>query len=246
MKVRAACHIHSNWSYDGSWTVEELASEFSRRGYRALMMSEHDRGFTPARLHEYREACCRASSDRILVVPGIEYSEATNTVHVLTWGKIPFLGENMPTSELLAAVKRAGGLAVLAHPCRRNAWRSFNLDWARNLTGIELWNRKADGWCPSSRAAAMIARTGVASFTGLDFHSRKQMFPIAMSLDLKGALTEESVLECLRAGRCQPYFSSLHLNQTAATTLLLTLSFLETGRRFGRWIYRKVKPIHLS
>lgn len=237
--IKAACHIHSEWSYDGKWSLPRLAAEFGRRGYRVLLMTEHDRGFTRARLYEYREACCRASSERILVLPGIEYSDATNTVHVLTWGEVPFLGENVPTSELLDAVQRAEGVAVLAHPCRRNAWRSFELDWARNLTGIELWNRKTDGWCPSSKAAALIARTGAASFTGLDFHSRKQMFPMAMSLDLDGALTEKSVVECLRALRCQPYFSNIHLSQTATTTLLLTLSLLETGRRFARWVYRR-------
>src|SRR5687767_13151947 len=114
--VTAACHIHSNWSYDGKWTLPELAGEFSQRGYRVLMVTDHDKGFTESRRIEHREACAQASSDNILLVPGIEYSDAQNVVHILVWGPVPFLGEGLPTLELLKAVKAAGGLAVMAHP----------------------------------------------------------------------------------------------------------------------------------
>ncbi len=56
MEVLAACHLHSTWSYDGSWTIEALAERFGQRGHRVLMMTEHDRGFTQARYDEFREA----------------------------------------------------------------------------------------------------------------------------------------------------------------------------------------------
>src|SRR5271169_2808950 len=105
MEVLAACHVHSKWSYDGSWSLEALSAKFSRRGCRILMMTEHDRGFTAARLNQYRVACADVSSERILVVPGIEYSDAANRIHVLVWGHVPFLGEGLPTSEMLERVK---------------------------------------------------------------------------------------------------------------------------------------------
>src|SRR5258708_38741116 len=107
MKVLAACHVHSAWSYDGSWSLQDLSAKFSRHGCRVLMMTEHDRGFSASRLAEYREACAQASSDRLLVVPGIEYSDPTNRIHVLVWGKIPFLGEGLPTGEMLDSVQAA-------------------------------------------------------------------------------------------------------------------------------------------
>src|SRR3972149_9218864 len=97
MKIAVACHVHSNWSYDGSWPLEKLAPEFSARGYRVLMMTEHDRGFSEQKWRQYREKCAQVCSEKILVVPGIEYSDATNVVHVLTWGDVPFLGEKLPT-----------------------------------------------------------------------------------------------------------------------------------------------------
>src|SRR5215475_1961087 len=104
MNVLAVCHVHSEWSYDGSWSLQALASKFSRRGIRILMMTEHDRGFTPSRWQQYRDACASVSSDQMLVVPGIEYSDPTNRVHVLVWGQIPFLGEGRPTTQLLRTV----------------------------------------------------------------------------------------------------------------------------------------------
>jgi len=124
MEVLAACHVHSKWSYDASWSLEALSDRFSRRGSRILMMTEHDRGFSASRLEQYRAACAQASSDKILVVPGIEYSDATNRTHVLVWGNIPFLGEGLPTGEMLEAARAANGLAVLAHPSRQDAWRT--------------------------------------------------------------------------------------------------------------------------
>src|SRR5580704_16965078 len=108
MEHLAVCHAHSNWSYDGSWSLEALSSKFSRQGCRVLMMTEHDRGFTAARFDQYREACAQASTAEILVVPGIEYSDTANRMHVLAWGPVPFLGEGLATSEMLDAVQAAG------------------------------------------------------------------------------------------------------------------------------------------
>jgi hypothetical protein len=243
MKVAAACHVHSNWSYDGSWTITELASEFSRRGYRVLMMTEHDRGFTADRLGQYRDACLQASSDKILVIPGIEYSDSSNTVHVLTWGEVPFLGEGVPTNEVLNAVKEAAGVAVLAHPARRDAWKSFDPAWGDSLLGIEVWNRKADGWSPSQRATSLLDATGAMPFVGMDFHERRQLFPLAMSLELEGSATEKSVLACFTARRCIPYAFGVALSFGALRAGMAALGPLESCRRSCAWIYRKVTAI---
>jgi hypothetical protein len=127
--IRAACHVHSDWSYDGQWPLERIATAFSRRGYRVVMLTEHDRTFDEPRRLEYREACHRASSDRILLLPGIEYSDSASCVHLLTWGDVPFLGVDVKTEGALAAVAGSGGVAVFAQPTRREAWKVFNRAW---------------------------------------------------------------------------------------------------------------------
>jgi predicted metal-dependent phosphoesterase TrpH len=115
MEHIAVCHVHSQWSYDGSWSLEALSGKFRQRGCRILMMTEHDRGFAQSRLNEFREACAGVSTDKILVIPGIEYSDSANRVHVLVWGRVPFLGEGLPTGEMLEGARAANGIAVLAH-----------------------------------------------------------------------------------------------------------------------------------
>jgi hypothetical protein len=203
MTVTAACHIHSQWSYDGKWSLPELAAAFSRRGYRVLMVTEHDRGFSPERIDHFRHACSEASSSQLLVLPGIEYSDRDNRIHVLVWGQVPFLGENLETINLLAAVKTHGGVSVLAHPSRREAWKRFDPKWNEFLLGIEVWNRKTDGWSPSPHAPHMIADSMIP-FVGMDFHTARQMFPLAMRLTLSGPISESVVLDCLRSHRCSP------------------------------------------
>jgi PHP domain len=243
MEVLAACHVHSKWSYDGSWSLEDLRAKFSRRGCRVLMMTEHDRGFTAGRLDEYREACARASSDKILVVPGIEYSDATNRVHVLVWGPVPFLGEGLPTSKMLEAVKAADGLAVLAHPSREDAWKTFEPSWAGQLLGIEVWNRKYDGWAPSQTAPALLLTASAIPFVGLDFHTQRQSFPLTMTLDIQGDVSEETVLESLRSRRCYARAFSQPLNQSMVRNSLPVLNMAERSRRMGASIVRYARGV---
>jgi hypothetical protein len=233
MEVLAVCHVHSKWSYDGSWALDELSARFTRRGYRVLMMTEHDRGFTAARLDEYRRACSQASTDKMLIVPGIEYSDAANRVHVLVWGPVPFLGESLATNEMLEAVKASNGLAVLAHPSRREAWKSFEPSWIDRILGIEVWNRKYDGWAPSQTAPALQSKTGAIPFVGLDFHTRRQAFPLAMALEINGDVSEETVIESLRSRRCYARAFRQPLNQSMGRNALPILNMAEWGRRIG-------------
>ena len=231
MEILATCHVHSNWSYDGSWSLEALSSKFSSSGSRVLMMTEHDRGFSPARFGSYREACAKASSDRILVVPGIEYSDASNTVHVLVWGPVPFLGEGLPTGQMLKGVQDAGGIAVLAHPSRRDAWRLFESSWAEGLLGVEVWNRKYDGWAPGKEAPSLVRAADAVPFVGLDFHTQRQSFPLAMALDLNGPTSESAVLDCLKSRQCSASAFGLPVSEGLIHGALPLLDFAERGRR---------------
>jgi hypothetical protein len=233
MEVLAASHVHSKWSYDGSWSLDALSARFGSRGYRVLMMTEHDRGFTADRLVEYRAACSKASSGKILVMPGMEYSDATNRFHVLVWGPVPFLGEGLPTGEMLEAVQAASGLAVFAHPSRREAWKSFEPTWADRLLGIEIWNRKYDGWTPSRTAPALLGTTGAIPFVGLDFHTVRQSFPLGMALDVRGEVSEETVLDSLRSHRCDARAFGLPLSQNIVRRALPVLNVAERSRRMA-------------
>ena len=243
METLAASHIHSSWSYDGSWTLEALAFKFRAQGHQVLLMTEHDRGFTEDRFQQFRRACAAASSDQMLVVPGIEYSDADNRVHVLVWGLSSFLGESLPTNQMLDQVAAANGVAVLAHPSRRNAWKSFEPHWADRLVGIEAWNRKYDGWAPGKDASALLGAVAESiPFVGLDFHTARQSFPLAMALTVNHAnLTEESVVNCIRARECYPKVFGRALTDSVFCKSKPLLIAAEQSRRTARFLFRSAK-----
>jgi len=240
IRIPALSHVHSEWSYDGSWKLDDLVREFSGRGYRVMLTTEHDRGFTQSRWTDYRAACHQASTENLLIVPGIEYSDPENIIHILTWGDVPFLGENLPTKTVLQGVRKAGGVAVLAHPSRRKAWQRFDPAWSEYLTGIEVWNRKTDGWRPSPDAAALLVLAGCQPFVGVDFHDRKQLFPLAMVLDCPMPLSHEVVMDCLRSRHCEPRAFDIALKSGVRQAMQVSLLPLEAARRGSRWIYRRM------
>ena len=92
------------------------------------------------------------------------------------------------------------GISVLAHPSRRGAWRLFEPEWAQYLDGIELWNRKTDGWAPSRHAPLLLKRYSAHPFVGMDLHDRRQLFPLGMRIMTSEAVTEESMLANVKAG----------------------------------------------
>lgn len=218
-----------------------MSAKFAARGCRVLMMTEHDRGFTTARYREYREACAKASSDKIFVLPGIEYSDKDNRVHVLTWGPVPFLGENLPTREMLAKVRAHGGVAVLAHPGRKAVWKSFDPEWSGNLLGIEAWNRKDDGWAPSKTAPNLLRPGNWIPFVGLDFHTWRQSFPLTMALEMEGEFTEETVVHCLKSRRCHALAFGLPLSDKIFSRSESVLNVAEKARRTVASVLRSTK-----
>jgi hypothetical protein len=200
-----AMHAHSKWSYDADWSLARIGRMFGRIGARAVMMTEHDTGFDAHRFADYVAECREASTPACRIIPGIEYSSPDNDIHILTWGLDRFLGEGRETLHTLRDVAEAGGVAVFAHPKRREVWRRFSADWVPYLAGIEVWNRKTDGLAPCREALSLVVETGLPAIVGVDFHRRQQIWPllnrfrIGSADDLEGAL-----VQALRAGAVEP------------------------------------------
>ncbi|BBH68019.1 hypothetical protein ACTI_47040 [Actinoplanes sp. OR16] len=205
--VRVAAHVHSAWSDDATWKLPDIAAAFAERGFRVVLLADHSREFQPERLDEYAAACAAASTDEVLLVPGIEYNDPDNVVHVPVWGQVPFYGHAPDITELLGKVAADGGVAVLAHPWRRDAWRRYDPVWTELLTGVEVWNRKYDGLAPNRRAAELARREGLRPFASVDFHTRRQLFPLGVDLTLDGdTIDRDAVERALKAGRFTPMF----------------------------------------
>lgn len=236
--IRVAAHVHSEWSYDAEWPLTDLVKAFRERGYDAVLMAEHDRGFDDAGWEAYRSACVEASTDELLLVPGMEYEDSASLVHVPVWGvDLPFLGAARPTEELLRDAKEHDAFTVFAHPARRDAIESFRPEWAPLLDAVEIWNRHYDGIAPYPRGRSFAAGHGLRPFAALDFHTRRQFFPLALALEVE-AVSATAVVEALRAGRFRPEaFGTSALRFTGG----LPGAALRTGERLRRGIRGPVR-----
>lgn len=242
--IRAAAHVHSDWSYDGSWALDDLSAALKRRGYDAVLMAEHDRGFDQERWLEYRQACAAATAGvGILVVPGIEYSDPENVVHVPVWGEdLPFLGEGRRTADLIAEAAEAGAAPMLAHPERRDAWNRVGQESIERLVGVEVWNRKYDGWAPGSLASELCGRNeGITPFFGLDFHTHRQFFPLAMGIDVEPTATSVDVIDALLQRRCRPLAFGVDGGRFLRGPGLGAARAAERSRRMVRPAVRRVR-----
>jgi predicted metal-dependent phosphoesterase TrpH len=229
--VRFAAHVHSTWSYDGTCSLEEVASVFRRFGYDGVLMSEHSRTFDQERWEAYRAACQKASRG-ILLVPGIEYEDDSNTVHVLVWGDLPFIESHSSTGETLRGVRSHHGISVLAHPRRKDALDHVSAADRALLDGIETWNRRDDGWAPRLRARDVLADgPGLLDFVGLDFHRRLDFFPLALRLGVSGSLTNDAVFEALSTRRSSPEAFRLPAGRFYEGIPRTLLSGIDAGRR---------------
>ncbi|HEX8820866.1 MAG TPA: CehA/McbA family metallohydrolase [Archangium sp.] len=127
--VRGAFHVHTTGS-DGRGTVEEVAAAAKAAGLRFVVLTDHN-DLGP------REP---AFVDGVLLVPGVELS--TEHGHLVAFGlQRPLEGVRpwMDGGEAEAAVEKAGGVSVLAHPVqRRNPWR--HPEAARRADGFELYS----------------------------------------------------------------------------------------------------------
>jgi hypothetical protein len=237
--VRIASHIHSEWSYDAEWSLHDIARAFRRRRYDVVLMSEHDREFTEQRWKDYQQACQEASTDGILLVPGIEYEDADNVVHTPVWGTdVPFLGSGRSTLELLRSANSEGAVAVLAHPWRRNAVSRYHPDWAPLLSAVEIWNRKYDGFAPHLQCYEFTNQYGLRPFVSLDFHTGRQFFPLAMTVQIEAAISPHAIIDAIRRGNCRPEFLGLSALRFTGGKEGATLRALEAVRRGIR------KPFH--
>lgn len=199
--ARVAMHVHSNWSHDAHLPLWVIAEAFRCRGYDAVLMAEHDKGFTARRWEQYQRACDEASVG-VRLVPGIEYSDPNNVVHIPVWGtSMPFLGDGLETFDLLRAATASQAIAVLAHPWRRAAWSHVQNEWAPHLAGIEVWNRKYDGIAPNRQAIQLARRHRLRPLVSLDFHTRRQLFPLAMSVLISGPMNIQALLTSLASGQ---------------------------------------------
>ena len=171
--ARVLAHAHSDWSYDGTLSLEEWRGLARQSGYDAVLFAEHEEtGWNAGRYADYAAACAATSAPDVALIPGIEFNQ--QGFHIACYGLRRWPSRPGSIEALAAAVHDQGCLLCLAHPVRYR-W-SHPAELVRAVDAVEVWNSL---WCtdgtlgphPKSLALARGKRIVV----GQDVHKAKHV-----------------------------------------------------------------------
>ncbi|WP_240796344.1 CehA/McbA family metallohydrolase [Streptomyces sp. RFCAC02] len=220
---RGDCHLHTVHS-DGARTPAEVAAAARSAGLDFIVTTEHN---TPAG----HGAWAGLWSDDLLVLCGTEVT--TRNGHLLALGTDPGTftdwrrrardrAHGEPDAALARHIRRAGGIAVPAHPFAACLGCSWRFGYA-HADAVEVWNGP---WTPDDEAA-LAAWSGMLharpdgrrlpAMGNSDAHREPQAVGHPQTVVLADGLTRRAVLDALTAGRS-------YLAESAAVTLALTAS----------------------
>jgi predicted metal-dependent phosphoesterase TrpH len=233
---RVLLHNHSTWS-DGRMSLSAVARVGELLGASAVVMSEHDYDFTSGKWDDYTIACREASTQKCVVLPGIEYSSLNGDIHIVTVGTSHFHGARRDLVDTITAVRAEGGAAVLAHPLRRGCFEKVTSEVLAVLDGIEIWNRKVDGLSPAKPYFEFARSHALATTVGMDLHSWRQVFPMWNDIDAgPGPLDAKIVAAALRQRRIAPACILGGLTASLEGSFSLALGTLASAERARRML----------
>ncbi len=179
---RADLHVHTDASPDGRSPLAAIARAARRAGLDAVAVTDHDL-CTPV----------PETLEGVLLIPGCEVSTAAGHVTGLFLERpldLAALGRLPPPEEAAAAIRAAGGLAVLAHPFHRPGAEPEAVN-ARACFKVPDANR---------RAAALAGQRGLPQAGGSDAHDAAEVGNAFTELEAE-ALTLPALRAALAAGR---------------------------------------------
>lgn len=236
--LRLAPHVHSSFSDDSEWRLERLAAVLRRAGFHGALVCDHDRELDDATWERVIDACDRVGDETgFLLVPGVEYQDRDHVVHLPLFGRAPFQGRSPDISEVVATARTRRSAAVFAHPARREAWSRFDPQWADDLAGIEVWNRKYDGAAPNLWAARTAREHRLLPTVALDWHGPRQLFPLALRVTDPGIGTNawrgDRVLDAILSRRARATAFGLPVETFSRGALSAATRGMESAREWA-------------
>ena len=123
-------HIHSNYSFDSYSKIPNILKSAKKNGLGGLAITDHNTikgGLEASRI-----------SDELLIICGSEVSTEIGDIIGL------FINEEIKSRlslEVIDEIKDQGGLAVLAHPFKRN--KNLNAEIIKNIDAVEVFNARS-------------------------------------------------------------------------------------------------------
>ena len=116
--TKADLHIHSNYSFDCNSSLKSIFAEAKKTGINVIALTDHDS------IDGIKQAKKLATKYQIELIPGIEVTAKGGT-HI-----IGLFIDKKPSGhdilEIIAQIKKEGGLVILPHPYRSDTGLFYN------------------------------------------------------------------------------------------------------------------------
>lgn len=185
---RVLAHAHTDWSHDGRLTLAEWVAIARALPCDVVLFTEHEEsGWTSERYERYVRACDEASTDRVELIPGIEFLQ--EGCHVLGYGLRTLPPRPSTAGELARAVAEQGSFLCLAHPAKYR-WR-IPASLVGAAIGVEVWNSKwiYDGTLGPHPRSLRLGRDK-RLLAGQDVHARHHVTSVFLHTDTPDVLAD--------------------------------------------------------
>jgi hypothetical protein len=225
-------HVHSDFSHDGLDSLDALRAFAEKRGIAFIGLTDHAEDFDAHRFEVYVERCRAASTDRVRLIPGLEYRfTGFKGLHLLALGLTRWICGDTPMA-LATEARGAAGLTILAHPVLTKY--SVPEELLDRIDAIEVWNAAYNTrYLPDPRAIRLLqraqrSRPHLVGTAGLDQHDSRNDRETRVVL----ASPAPDPLGELRAGRF------VNRGRTMAFDAHVSWSPLRVGALMAlRWVY---------
>lgn len=227
-------HVHSNYSYDGKLSLQDLRDECEKRNFQFMVVTDHAEDFSSDKVEKFIDDCEKISGKGFLAVPGLEFAiDKEREVHLLVVG----LEKQRLQNGIDGILERVGedennSLAVLAHPSRSGHYIPRGYD--TKIHGIEVWNSAYNTrYLPDHKAIRLFSslkrrNPRLVGFGGLDLHDRSGFRGLRIRMAHECHTTPE-LLSHLKQGKFMIRGSYLGMS-SAPGYGFLGLSILGLGR----------------
>jgi predicted ATP-grasp superfamily ATP-dependent carboligase len=177
-RTRGVIHIHTNYSYDGTASIEAVVEEAKKCGYSFIVLTEHAESLDEDSMAGYVKRCKALQTLELMVIPGLEV-RCNNGTHLLGINVQKHI-ESSSVLEVAKEIKDCGGICIVAHPSKNE----YNLSTEEIgcMDGMEIWNssRRSGLTIPKLDAIRILRRLRNKNkkmyfYSGLDLHELREM-----------------------------------------------------------------------
>ena len=187
-------HVHTTHSGDCDCPIDDIIAVAKSKGLRGIAITDHN---TTVGIKEAE----KKAGKNLLIIPGVEVSSKDGHILGLGIRKAPPQGK--PAAETVAAIRKLGGTAIVAHPfglCKK-PFAILKSDY----DAVEVFNPRR--YLANRFAKKYVEDHKLAKAAGSDAHHPNHVG--LAGVEITGKPTVTNILKQIKTGKAKPYGETL-------------------------------------